>query len=392
MYKMEQFIQASILLIILTIVSVFYSAYPYYISCPLCGMLMIVFTVRSLTERQGGLWLVLQILISALFAVLSLPAGCMASCLIFYECRINRKVQLALPSVGYLVISTVTGGCTLPEMLFGAMLILAFAIGIHIAENLVISYLSARNQIARAVSVTAVNEMYERKLNQELMQKNWLAEKNARLEERENISRNIHNSVGHSITAAIMTLDAADMLFDTAPEQAHEKMNIANARIRTSLNSIRQAVRLLDSENKYISMRDFTDELTVIIDSFVMDTTIKIYSDFSNTVREQRIPHEHTEFLTGAMQELFTNGVRHGHADTFTVVLTADSGHLRLSVSDNGKSDFSPRNARERIEKGFGLKKLSSYAKKCGGSAVFENDSGFKTVITLPLYGEEEDE
>ena len=58
----------------------------------------------------------------------------------------------------------------------------------------------------------SISEMREKKLNRELAKANYLADKNARLTERENISRNIHNSVGHSITAAIMTLDAADML------------------------------------------------------------------------------------------------------------------------------------------------------------------------------------
>ena len=121
--------------------------------------------------------------------------------------------------------------------------------------------------------------MYSKKLNQELVIKNYLADKNARLEERENISRNIHNSVGHSITAAIMTLDAADMLFDTAPKLAREKMNIANDRIRTSLDSIRHAVRVLDNENKFITVNDFISELVAVTDSFVMDTMIKIYTD-----------------------------------------------------------------------------------------------------------------
>ena len=34
-------------------------------------------------------------------------------------------------------------------------------------------------------------------------------------------------------------------------------MNTANERIRTSLDSIRQAVRVLDNENKYVSIYDF---------------------------------------------------------------------------------------------------------------------------------------
>ena len=93
-----------------------------------------------------------------------------------------------------------------------------------------------------------LSELHERQLNRELKEQNYLAEKNARLVERENISRNIHNTVGHSITAAVMTLDAADMLFEVKPEEARTRMNDANERIRGSLESIRRAVRTLDEE------------------------------------------------------------------------------------------------------------------------------------------------
>lgn len=94
----------------------------------------------------------------------------------------------------------------------------------------------------------SVSEMNERRINRELSRQNYAIDRNARLLERENISRNIHNSVGHSITAAIMTLDAADMLYETKPEEARKRMNDANERIRGSLDSIRSAVRALDEE------------------------------------------------------------------------------------------------------------------------------------------------
>ena len=53
------------------------------------------------------------------------------------------------------------------------------------------------------ITASNISEMHEKRLNEQLVKQNFLAEKNARLVERENISRNIHNSVGHSITAAM---------------------------------------------------------------------------------------------------------------------------------------------------------------------------------------------
>ena len=101
---------------------------------------------------------------------------------------------------------------------------------------------------------------------------------------------------------------------------------------------------------------------------------------------------EHSEFLTGALKECFTNGVKHGQADLFTVGLYTDSNHVRLYVEDNGKSDFNLENQKVKIDQGFGLKKIISYVRKWGGSAVFLNENGFRGEITLPMYLQKEQE
>ncbi len=238
-----------------------------------------------------------------------------------------------------------------------------------------------------------LSELHERQLNRELKEQNYLAEKNARLVERENISRNIHNTVGHSITAAVMTLDAADMLFEVKPEEARTRMNDANERIRGSLESIRRAVRTLDEEGNPVTLDDLMDDLSAIIDEFVMDLKVNVdkvfkKEDFGGSL----IEHEHAEFLTGVLKELLTNGIKHGGATYFSVFLTGDSAHLRLGVNDNGKSDFSEENSRERIENGFGIKKIIKYVNHCGGKATFEANDGFRAVVELPLLAKADSE
>ena len=234
----------------------------------------------------------------------------------------------------------------------------------------------------------AISEMHVRKLNRELAQQSFLADKNARLTERENISRNIHNSVGHTITAAIMTLDAADMLYEVKPEEARRRMNDANQRIRGSLESIRRAVRTLDEESKDVPLTDLIDGMKSILDEFVMDTERRYDLVPEDFPAGMLIPHEYMEFLTGVLSEMLTNGVKHGKADRFHIHLTGDSGHIRLSVRDNGQSDYNEENAGARLEQGFGLKKIVSYAERCGGFARFRNEDGFRAEVELPIIGE----
>ena len=80
-----------------------------------------------------------------------------------------------------------------------------------------------------------------------------------------------------------------------------------------------------------------------------------------------------------------SNGVRHGKATEFIVTLVADSSNIRLKVKDNGISDFSKINEKERIENGFGIKKMMSNEKKCGGEMMVTNENGFVAEITIKL-------
>ena len=312
-------------------------------------------------------------------------------------------------------ISDVPTGREVAKMLIFSLIIAAghailLALKAVIRQN-VIRNIAAKERIMKS----NINEMHEKRLNRELTIKNYLAEKNARLVERENISRNIHNSVGHSITAAIMTLDAADMLYDVKPDEARKRMNDANERMRGSLESIRRAVRTLDVETGTISVIDLKASMDAIIDEFVMDTEMKvdkiyempnkIYVSDADKLSEKAlpddnagvsgeeedrsveipIPREHAEFLTGVLKEFLTNGVKHGNATEYVVLLKGDSAHISLVVKDNGKSDFTPENSRRRIENGFGIKKIISYVERCGGKAVFTNENGFRSEVELPI-------
>lgn len=233
-----------------------------------------------------------------------------------------------------------------------------------------------------------MNELRAKRLNEQLLLQKSVDERNARLLERENISRNIHNNVGHSITAAIMTLDAADMLYDVKPQEARRKMNDATERIRGSLESIRRAVRVLDEDAKSLTSQDLKEELHTIIDEFVMDTTLEVSMDDEQMADDVNLPHDYVVFLTGVLQECLTNGQKHGGANVYQVTLQGDSAHVRLEIHNNGKSDKEFRIGGNEYEQGFGLKKIVSYVEKCGGKVSFETEEGFTTKVELPVLVE----
>ncbi len=361
------------------------------------GLLLIVTTMAYLREDKSKPVFAIQLSLSLIFAVLS---GQWYGCLVLALLPGAGMVwKLLLAEGTCLLYGLLQAGIRgeinahrIAQLLAGMLLLAAASLGVLLIRQIMAREEQRRYAEQEKLRRASLGEMREMQKNAEMQQQSFYERKNARLLERENISRNIHNSVGHSITAAIMTLDAADLLFDRDPQEAHRRMNDASKRIHGSLDAIRSAVRALDQEDADVSISDLLCYTENIINEFTMDTQLScdrindLYSD------SLMLPKEHAEFLSGALSELLTNGVKHGNATHFTVKIVADSAHIRLEVTDNGRSDYSEENAQERITHGFGLKKLTSYAQRCGGSTEFFNRDGFFAAIELPVRTARESE
>lgn len=377
----------NIIIIILTFISLFTSKSMELLIIT-AGLLMVLITFESFQDDWNIVFSVLEFTVMTLFALLS---GGFAGFIVFFLFKAEKEYIRLILGICLFVFTAliIYKNMSFAMCIVKTLLLIAAFLCMMLIKYMMEDIEKRKKRETEKLTVSNVSEMHEKRLNEQLVMQNYLAEKNARLLERETISRNIHNSVGHSITAAIMTLDAADVLYDERPEEARKRMNDANNRIRGSLESIRRAVRVLDEESGEILSGDLKSELENVINEFEMDTDIRVDQNFSQLMDDIKIPHDHAVFLTGALQELLTNGVKHGNAGEFVVILLGDTAHIRLEVSDNGHSDFGLSNSESRIEKGFGIRKLISYAEKCGGKTAFENDNGFKAMIELPImYGE----
>lgn len=371
------------IIILLTVLSIFFSKAPIFLIM-VAAVLMIRITYQSFCEEKKSKMIIFDVVLMSAFSVLS---GNFAGYLVFFFWKDVKVYYRAITAVlmfvscQLLVYKNTSAAICMLQTIFLIVSYLLIGLIYSMIQHLEKRRLSEKDRII----TSNISELHEKRLNEQLVMQKFMDEKNARLLERENISRNIHNSVGHSITAAIMTLDAADMLYDVNPDEARKRMNDANNRIRGSLESIRRAVRVLDEENVTLSAKDLKSEFDMIISEFVMDTSFKVWQNYSEISDDTKIPHDHVLFLTGVLQEILTNGVKHGNAGEFVVILLGDSAHIRLEISDNGCSDFDTDNSKQRIENGFGLKKIISYVERCGGKAIFLNENGFKSIVELPI-------
>ena len=376
-----------IIVVLLTILGLFYSKAPVFLVM-VGAVLVMLITYRSVCEeKEKNITIFTWALISA-FAILS---GNFAGFLIFFFLQdVKVSVRVCMGTLLFLLVQLLI----YPNMSMAMSILLTIFLVLFFLLLSLLYYMmelleKRRTEEQERVLASHISELHEKRLNKQLVMQKHVAERNARLLERETISRNIHNSVGHSITAAIMTLDAADVLYDAKPEEARKKMHDANHRIRGSLAAIRRAVRVLDDSNTELTAGELKSQFDMIITEFMVDTGVEIYQNAAEMADDIKMPHDDVVFLTGVLQEALSNGVKHGNADEFIVTLAGDSAHVKLAILDNGNSDFGVSNCRQRIESGFGIKKIVSYAEKCGGNIKLENDNGFRLTVELPVrFGE----
>ena len=240
--------------------------------------------------------------------------------------------------------------------------------------------------LERALRSSAIDAMNERQLRIQIAESKNMAEENARLEERERISRDIHNAVGHTLSAATVTLDAAQMLMDTDTDKANQKIDQANERIHEAIGSVRSVVRTLDAEDDCVLVQDYISSLKELINNFTMDTEIKVHHNLDIIKDQGKLHIGRAAFISSSLSELFTNGVKHGGAKVFVVLLVLDSSHIGIEVSDNGSGwgEIGYEQKQNKLRNGFGLRKMNDYVKTNGGSFEVDGTDGFSVKINLP--------
>lgn len=305
----------------------------------------------------------------------------------FHESKHLMRGLGLLTTVGAIVVDSFYSSMDVIAVLLSCL----FALAIYVAWVLFLFFIR-RNQeteerLNQALTNSAVDAMEQRKLREELAKAQVANEHNARLQERERISRDIHNQVGHTLSAATVTLDAATMLLPSDQERALEKIDVANSRVHEAISSVRSVVRTLDAADDRIALPDYMKSLESMVHDFMLDTEIKVYHNFSQIESEQRIPIQQASFLSSSLQELLTNGVKHGQATIFVVTFLNDEKNIRLKVQDNGSGwgEVSAEEKRVRINKGFGLRKMIDYAEKHGGNCTIDSIDGFVVSLSLPM-------
>lgn len=195
------------------------------------------------------------------------------------------------------------------------------------------------------------------------------------VEERNRITRDIHDSLGHSMTALIMQLQMAEHYFKDDNYKAKSLLKNSIETAKNSLSEIREVVETLKGANVAISSKETIKRL---IDDFSKNTgaVIKLNVTDETDVYDKRANAD----LYRIIQEAMTNAIRHGKASIICVNLDYTNESISFSVKDNGVGP-------NILKEGYGLKGIRERVEAYNGKVEFISLDGFYIKGVLYLEG-----
>jgi signal transduction histidine kinase len=199
----------------------------------------------------------------------------------------------------------------------------------------------------------------------------------ATVQERNRIARDIHDSLGHALTALNVQLQTVLKLWDVDPSGAKSFLTKAQRLGEIAIKEVRQSVRTLRIEVR--QEEPLEKAIAALAEDFRQSTGISVLTKIQiETVLSQQI----VKAIHRIVQEALTNICKHAQATTVEIQLRTTSTHVCLSVTDNG-AGFVP----DFIPQGFGLQGMQERVAALGGSFAIHSKPkhGCQIVIDLPM-------
>jgi signal transduction histidine kinase len=215
---------------------------------------------------------------------------------------------------------------------------------------------SARSGLARA--------------NNELRATGELLANTSRLAERERISRELHDTLGHHLTALSLDLEAAS---HRAQDKTLVQIERAQSVTKLLLSDLRQVVGALRSEDPMGLAQALR---TLVAGVAAPEIHLLIAEDLA--IDDPMRAHT----VLRCVQEIITNGMRHAAAENLWIELERTDSGIMIRARDDG------RGAKE-VQPGHGLMGMRERLEHVGGTLEIETQpaKGFRIAARMPESG-----
>jgi signal transduction histidine kinase len=211
--------------------------------------------------------------------------------------------------------------------------------------------------------------------NRKLTEHAAQVEELATAKERNRLAREIHDSIGHYLTAVHMQIEAARAILRSNPELAEESLVKAQTLTKEGLAQVRLSVSALRANP--IQTRPLHEAIELLVEEH-RASGLDLGYQVQGVIRPVSAEVEIT--LYRIAQEALTNVRKHAQATHADLVLDyLDPQHVHLKINDNGRGSAAPSG-------GFGLVGIQERLRLLGGTLNIDPGlgQGFTLLAEIP--------
>lgn len=192
-----------------------------------------------------------------------------------------------------------------------------------------------------------------------------------KLEERNRLSQQIHDDVGHAMAGALIQMEASRRLLATDRDKASELLGNAIAISKDGLERIRLTLKDIKPRPEEMGvnrLRLFVDELSAkeaVTATLAYDGDIDVITPIQWKIIQQNAT------------EAVTNALKYAKATAIHIEVRVLNKFIKAVVSDNGKGA-------EKLVKGLGILGMEERAASAGGTVIVDGTKGFSVTTLLP--------
>lgn len=212
------------------------------------------------------------------------------------------------------------------------------------------------------------------KASSELMARNIVDRENSLIMERNRISGQIHDTVGHRLTTALIQAEAVELLIQKRPDEALQKLEIVKEELKGSLQDIRKAVNFINRDDEYEDFSLAVRNLIIKVKEAGLVDVIFEIDDISSCKLLIK------KFFYHVILEAVTNAIKHGRCKRISIKLINKGNFMELSCFNDGLIP-------EEITDGYGFERIKDKTAGFKGNFMLKkNKEGwFGIVVNIPV-------
>lgn len=193
-----------------------------------------------------------------------------------------------------------------------------------------------------------------------------------KLEERNRLSQEIHDKIGHSMTGALIQMEAAKRLMGIDKEKSAELLQNAIHISKDGIESIRITLKNMKPPTEQIGIH----RMKLFIEEFAGKHDINIPFVYKGNL--DMISPIQWKIIGENVTEALTNAMKYADATVISIDIHVLNKMVKVQVKDNGKGAV-------LVKKGLGIMGMEERTASVNGKIIVDGTSGFSVTMLLPI-------